>query len=301
MYVSRYISPLAFIDLALGQWDVLFNLPIPGWLPASTTMGMDEIGISYGLYATAKFINLDIEHGPSPWSFATFCTPFRSRVRSTYASKAISLRRYVLPPHVDQSTSSINYLVNSHLSAEKPDSSKKRIPTEVLSKIQVLASIPEFVDVKGSSIPITVRLRTKGLESNECKRLQVTEIGINIIQQERCRYVLTRLLPAMADRPLAVDIDPLPRSYRAIPFRLASSSHRICHFETLILSAVFLTSVSALEGNTLSPSAAPFLYYLRRSRASTNSRTRTMRLPTTQTMLKIRLGTLWRPASHMPK
>ncbi|TEB26566.1 hypothetical protein FA13DRAFT_1019838 [Coprinellus micaceus] len=170
------------------QWDVLFNLPIPGWLPASTTMGMDEIGISYGLYATAKFINLDIEHGPSPWSFATFCTPFRSRVRSTYASKAISLRRYVLPPHVDQSTSPINYLVNSHLSAEKPDSSKKRIPTEVLSKIQVLASIPEFVDVKGSSIPITVRLRTKGLESNECKRLQVTEIGINIIQQERCRY-----------------------------------------------------------------------------------------------------------------
>ena len=152
-------------------------------------MGTDEIGISYGLYATAKFINLDIEQSPSAWSFATLCTPFRSRVRSAYTSKTIALRRYVLPPHVDQSSSSINYLVNSHFSAEKADSSKKRIPTEVLSKIQVLSSVPEFVDVKDNSIPITVRLRTKGLESDECKRLQVTEIGINIIQQERCRYV----------------------------------------------------------------------------------------------------------------
>ena len=187
MYVLRYISPIAFVDLAVGQWDVLFNLPIPGWLPASTTMGMDEIGISYGLYATAKFINLDIEQSPSPWSLTTFCTPFRSRVRCAYANKTISLRRYILPPHVDQSTSSINYLVNSHFSAEKPDSSKKRIPTEVLSKIQVLASVPEFVDMKDNSIPITVRLRTKALESDECKRLQVTEIGINLIQQERCR------------------------------------------------------------------------------------------------------------------
>ncbi|KAF5315979.1 hypothetical protein D9611_004865 [Ephemerocybe angulata] len=169
------------------KWDVLFNLPIPGWLPSSTTLGMDEIGIRYGLYATAKFVNLDLEQNPSSWSFATLCAPFRSRVRSVESSKNITVRRYVLPPHVDRPTSAINYLVNSQSSSEK-DSPKKRIPSEVLSKIQVLASVPESVDIEDCFIPITVRLRTKDLDGVECKRLQVTDIGINIIQQERCRY-----------------------------------------------------------------------------------------------------------------
>ncbi|KAJ3546828.1 hypothetical protein NMY22_g1894 [Coprinellus aureogranulatus] len=199
------------------RWDILFNLPIPGWLPSSTTMGMDDIGVRYGLYATAKFINLDVEQSPSAWSLATLCAPFRSRMRSTYASKKIQLRRYVLPPHAEKPPSSINYLVNSHFSEDKPESPKRRIPTEVLSKIQVLASVPEFVDVKGTSIPITVRLRTKDLEASKCKRLQITEIGINIIQQERCRYrpsasLLSRYpLPPQEQQPPIVPLrDPHP-------------------------------------------------------------------------------------------
>ncbi|KAJ2933801.1 hypothetical protein H1R20_g3299, partial [Candolleomyces eurysporus] len=168
------------------QWDIVFNLPIPGWLPSSATLGMEDIGIRYGLYATAKFINLDSEQSASSWSFATFCTPFRSRIRSIDSRKQITVRRYVLPPHVNRPTTGVvNYLVNSHSPSEKTDGSKKRIPADVLSKIQVLASVPEDVDVEAKSVPITVRLRTKDLAVAECNRLQVTEVGINIVQQER--------------------------------------------------------------------------------------------------------------------
>ncbi|KAJ2920442.1 hypothetical protein H1R20_g16654, partial [Candolleomyces eurysporus] len=171
------------------QWDIVFNLPIPGWLPSSATLGMEDIGIRYGLYATAKFINLDSEQSASSWSFATFCTPFRSRIRSIDSRKQITVRRYVLPPHVNRPTTGVvNYLVNSHSPSEKTDGSKKRIPADVLSKIQVLASVPEDVDVEAKSVPITVRLRTKDLAVAECNRLQVTEVGINIVQQERWRY-----------------------------------------------------------------------------------------------------------------
>ena len=84
----------------------------------------------------------------------------------------------------------VNYLVNSHSPSEKAEGSKKRIPADVLSKIQVLTSVPEDVDVEGTSVPITVRLRTKDLATAECKRLQITEVGINILQQERWRSAL---------------------------------------------------------------------------------------------------------------
>jgi hypothetical protein len=167
-------------DRISGKWDVVFNLAVPAWLPASACLGIEDIGIRYGLHATATFINLD---EAAPWSFATLCTPFRSRVRTTKSDRPIKLHRYVLPPHIEPAAPpQVNYLVNPKTSNEV-----KRIPQEVLAKIQVLASVPETVDTNESLLPITVRLRTKDLASTECKKLQISEVGIDIIQQERSR------------------------------------------------------------------------------------------------------------------
>lgn len=62
------------------------------------------------------------------------------------------------------------------------------MPIQVLDKIQVLASVPEYIDIEGRTLPLTLRLRTNGLCEEDCKRLQVTEVIIDVLQREKCRY-----------------------------------------------------------------------------------------------------------------
>jgi len=84
----------------------------------------------------------------------------------------------------------LNYLVNSTPTApSNREADKDWIPLAVLSKIQVLASVPEYLDVNSNVLPLTLRLRTKGLDEEECKKLQVTEVEIDIVQQEKCLWV----------------------------------------------------------------------------------------------------------------
>jgi hypothetical protein len=168
-------------------WNVVFNLPIPGWLPATTNYGIEDVGVRYGLYAEATFINID-DNRSNPWSFATLCSPFRSRVKSVDTQKHILLRRFVSHSEdtSDPSSSTLTYVVNSPVT-DKPASGKPQFPAEVLSKIQVLASVPDYVDVEGDHLPIAVRMRTKDLEAVECRKIKVTSITTDVIQREKCR------------------------------------------------------------------------------------------------------------------
>lgn len=171
----------------LGVWNIIFNLPIPGWLPATTSIGIEEIGVRYALYATARFTNVDEEQNTS-WTISTLCAPFRSRVKTVEAREPITLRRFISPPKPEATEVPIlNYLVNSTPSYSTEQVDDDRIPADVLSKIQVLASVPEFVDVKGDVLPLTLRLRTKDLSEEHCKRIQVTDVQVDILQQEKCR------------------------------------------------------------------------------------------------------------------
>jgi len=140
--------------------------------------------VRYGLYATAKFTNLD-EHNGSSWSLASL---FRSRVKTVEVSQNITLRRFFSHPGHDllSEPTTLSYLVNTrhpeNSSSVEPESG---IPQDVLSKVQVLCSVPEYANMKDSSLPVTIRLRTKNLPEEECKRLQVTDISIDVVQQER--------------------------------------------------------------------------------------------------------------------
>jgi len=155
-------------------------------------LGVEEIGIRYALYATATFINLDEEQPSTTWSFSSLCAPFRSRVKSACAQTPVNLCRFVSAPKSETTELSIlNYLVNSTPTApSNQEADKDRIPLGVLSKIQVLASVPEYLDVNDSVLPLTLRLRTKGLDEEECKKLQVTGVEVDVVQQEKCRYVI---------------------------------------------------------------------------------------------------------------
>lgn len=185
--------PYSHTHHLLGVWNVVFNLPIPGWLPSTNSIGVESVGNSYALYATAKFSSVEEETPSSYWTLASLCAPFRTRIRTALAYRSITVTRFIAAPKVEAVQPNIlNYLVNS--TATTPPSEardKPRIPSDVLSKIQVLASVPEYIDIRESAMPLTLRLRTKDLCEDECKKLQVTEVVIDVIQQEKCRYVLS--------------------------------------------------------------------------------------------------------------
>ncbi|KAJ7156953.1 hypothetical protein C8R43DRAFT_1065257 [Mycena crocata] len=170
-----------------SRWNIVFDFPIPGWLPASHEFSTGDLGAStqYFLHAQVQFLVLE-EQNRAPWAFTTFCSPFRSRARSIETHKTIPLRRFVEPP-TDEPTAPalINYLLSPH----PHPSNKSIIPSNILSKIQVLASVPSHIDVLEDHIPFTLRLRTKDLEDADCQRLQVTNFKVDVVQDERCRRV----------------------------------------------------------------------------------------------------------------
>ena len=123
-----------------------------------------------------------------PWSLTSLCTPFLSQVKSVHGQTEIQLRRFISAPRIDTvDPKVINYLVDSHDSTSASVSSKPSVPAEVLDKIQLLVSVPEYTNVKGSTLPLTLRLRTKDLCEEDCKRLQVTDVAVDVLQREKCR------------------------------------------------------------------------------------------------------------------
>ena len=123
-----------------------------------------------------------------PWSLTSLCSPFLSQVKLAHGQTEIQLRRFISAPRVDAVDPKVlNYLVDSYDPTSASGSSKPRVPAEVLNKIHLLVSVPEYTNVKGSTLPLTLRLRTKDLCQEDCKRLQVTDVAVDILQREKCR------------------------------------------------------------------------------------------------------------------
>ncbi|EMD37942.1 hypothetical protein CERSUDRAFT_113084 [Gelatoporia subvermispora B] len=190
-------------------WSVVFNLTVPGWLPPSALYGdvEDNAGTRYGLYATARFVNAGESSMPAwvPW-----CGPFRARERTTKAPRCeVHLNRFLgdadaYTPSSSTRTPMADYSISAE-PARVPDSSS--IPPEIASGIRVLASVPEFVDIEEGKIPLTLRLRAKGLSAADCRRLRVSEFCVEVEQVEDYRVAPSRLytarypLPPPAEQP----------------------------------------------------------------------------------------------------
>lgn len=176
-------------------WNVTFNLTLPGWLPATCVFGADmdkDAGTSYALYATAKFLETDNGIGTSWW--ASCCVPFRSRTREVSARKCnVQLNRYTIPHPSDPSSSStsssstVDFVVFAKPLQTGTQHAASAIPLDVLSKICVVATVPERISIEDSSFPFCMRARTKDLPESECKRLRITDFTIEVEQLERYR------------------------------------------------------------------------------------------------------------------
>ncbi|KAG6865936.1 hypothetical protein C0991_010437 [Blastosporella zonata] len=174
-----------------SYWNVVFDLPIPGWLPPSATYGVEEAGVGYTLFAEARFTFVD-EYSSTSFSFSNLCSPFRSRMRTVDTRKHIQLKRLVAP-YEDANTEGdmvlqprITYLINAKVS-------NSRFPADVIESLQVIATVPEHINIEQHALPVTIRMRTQGLEADKCKRLRVTSLSAKIVQKEKYRYVHTIL------------------------------------------------------------------------------------------------------------
>ncbi|KAF5358062.1 hypothetical protein D9756_001358 [Leucocoprinus leucothites] len=198
-------------------WNIIFNMTVPGWLPASSVIGVEEVGVRYGLYATAKLLDLD-ENKTSSWGFATFCAPFRSKTKSVFGQKSVELRRFVAPPSPGSpSIGTINFHVKNPSVSAIGEKGKRRIPSEVFEKIQVVLSTPEVIDMEKKKMDVTLRLRSNGLEMDERKRIQLVDVNLSLRQHEKCRARPSRsyqnrcpLPPLEQQPPNCPLIDPCP-------------------------------------------------------------------------------------------
>lgn len=175
-------------------WNALFNLVIPGWFPATTAFGdslEEDAGTRYALFATAKFVTLD-DNNDKTWSLSTFCSVFSRRTGTVHAPKCtVTLRRFVNRPPIPVSTKSLfpmsNYATYAKLEHTDDTRDLPSIPLDILSKIQIIASVPEHVSTDDDSVPVVIRLRTTDLTDAECRRLRVTNFCIDVKQSEKYR------------------------------------------------------------------------------------------------------------------
>jgi len=175
------------------KWKILFNLTIPGWLPPSCIFGVDDVGVSYHLYATAKFLNVDDTHkrDSSGWSISHIYNSLYSRSRVLDAEKRIEVRRFARPPTTydpEEKMSCMMFYVCPK-SLAPLEQGPSRIPLDVLSKVQVLASVPEYINVKDKTMTLTLRMRTKDLSRDECQRLQLGGFKVDFVEKDKCRCV----------------------------------------------------------------------------------------------------------------
>ncbi|KAG6898640.1 hypothetical protein C0993_005407 [Termitomyces sp. T159_Od127] len=167
-----------------GYWNALFNINIPGWLPPSAVYGIEGTGIQYTLFAEVKYtVVCDNDNN----SFSLLCSPFRSRIRHVETQKSVLLRR-LIPSDEGSHTNDnmvlqprVTYLVKAKCSKDT------RFPVDVFSTLQVLATVPEYIDIENHVFPLTIRMRTKGLSADECKRIQVNSVSVDVVQKERYR------------------------------------------------------------------------------------------------------------------
>jgi len=178
------------------SWNVTFDIPVPGWLPTTSTYGNQgayEAGTRYALYATATYIVL--EDGGS----AILSCLCRSRTRTIDAPRhPITLTRFTEVPSALSSSSSTSvfpmaiFVVDAQPEQDDTETDTKVIPAEVLKNIQVVASTPNTVTMDETSVPFALRIRGNELSDSQRERLRITDFTVDVEQTEiyRCDIIL---------------------------------------------------------------------------------------------------------------
>ncbi|KAI0820212.1 hypothetical protein BC628DRAFT_1413256 [Trametes gibbosa] len=180
------------------RWLVTFNLAVPGWLPPScfTTFvngSRKEPEVSYRLSAKATY--RDVRPGSSK-SLRSMCYGY-SKLPSTQTTTSplatVKINRFAIPPpsHALTTSEFPQYPFHSVEYAGSIKGSSSKIPADVLSKLRVLAYLPEHIPTDCESFPLFIRLRPEDLSVDERKRLLLPKLSVTASQTEIMRSSLS--------------------------------------------------------------------------------------------------------------
>ena len=162
-------------------WHIMFDLPIPGWLPASDLYGDCRQGFSgtqYNLYASARFSTVD-SLGPS-WVSA-LCPPFFPRNNVLHADhRRIMLNRFALPAHRPS-----YYSVSLTTGGLSPEDNPHPVPADIISKVELLASVPDRISLDQEKFPFSLSIRTSSLSESQAAKLHVTQFSLELQQSDQ--------------------------------------------------------------------------------------------------------------------
>lgn len=212
---------------AVWQWTVLFDLAVPGWLPASLSVE-DFTETSYSLHAFATFETveppanaaykpsiilppaLDVNQSQrlkkaSGWSLSSLPTLFSSTVLRASKQRhevsepvVITINRFRTPrrhhPNPGAEYTSLFPLVNEQgsLGVGIPYSGSRNsaggIPLDLLKGLSLGVTFPEYVDIEEGVLPLGLRLRCLPEHANG-RILRLVEFEVQVEQTETFRYV----------------------------------------------------------------------------------------------------------------
>ena len=177
------------------RWLITFNLPVPGWLPptCSTTFGgvlHEEPEVSYRLTAKATYRDM------RPGSSKSLRSIVSGTQTATSPAATVKLNRFTLPPSPHNLTTSefSKFPFHSVEYSGSVKGSSSQVPTDVLSKLRLLAYLPEHIPMDSETFPLYLRLRPEGLTADERKRLRLPKFSITATQTEVSRYVSVTVL-----------------------------------------------------------------------------------------------------------
>jgi len=214
--------------------NVIFYIPVPGWLPTTSTYGdkgADGVGTRYALYATATFVYL--EDGNCS-IFSSFCSPFRSRTRTINAQRHPTiLTRFVEVPSAPSSASTsvfpmTLFIVDAQPGQDSIETDAKAIPPEILKKVEVIASIPDAVTMEETSIPFTLRLRGNELNDSQRERLRISDFTVDVEQIETFRCAACFLSTIRGANDFSIQEPYLSRVRSSIPGPTYGTAASIC-------------------------------------------------------------------------
>jgi len=238
-------EPIELSDEALEDpatpcsWNIVFDIPIPGWLPVTSTYGdidFEETGTRYALYATATY--LYPEDKSSSFSLSRLFS-FGLRSHSINAPKcSVVLQRVVEPPAALSNEFPLTMFVVE--TQPESDDTQQCFPSsagtpEVFARVQVIASVPAAISVNETSLPFTLRLRVKDLTGCERERLRVTGFSVNIEQFELYRSAVAVSPPKKNSDAFWVGIQRTKLTSIAFLFLLKNNSHLASHCAILTL------------------------------------------------------------------
>lgn len=152
---------------------MIFDMTIPGWLPPSSSAkhGHSQASNAYSIFATATYRS----QNDSAW---LWCLPAWTK-QTTRSAEPVAidvLRHRVTPPVTDAGIAvpfpPSTFAVTARARETSP------IPNHVISNMQILVSVPEFISSDTTHLPVT--LKSKCTAAGLC----ANQVDVNVDQLE---------------------------------------------------------------------------------------------------------------------